>query len=61
MIGYFILLIILVITDIICTVFYANKLENIMRMLKNNTTDQTILSESRIKERIDMIKSEGRK
>ena len=54
------LLIILVIINIILTVFYANKLENIMRMLKDNTTDQIILSESRIKEKISSIKSEDK-
>ena len=53
------LLIILVIINIILTIFYANKLENIMRMLKNNTTDQIILSESRTKERISKIKAEA--
>lgn len=42
-------LIILVIINIILTVFYANKLENTMRMLKDSTADQIILSETRIK------------
>lgn len=46
------LLIILVIINIISTVFYANKLEKIMRMLKDGTTDQIILSESRVENQI---------